>query len=210
MSFTRMKFEPKEEGLRSVDAYPALPKSEDEARGQFQGLLDQLRNAINGLMAALENTDEGASGAGNIGVAPITGVTGTTVYTMISNLKAQIDTVSAGSLTDNIVETRHIKDANITLGKMAENSVGASQIVKDAVTTDKILNKAVSAAKLDTIQTITLDSGDTLDYDTVNNKLKLTVSGCTPVQLAPVVFGKDATPTAATYPPGTIYIQYVE
>ncbi len=78
-----------------------------------------------------------------------------------------------------------------------------------AVGASNLADGSVGTAKLGTVQTITLDNGDTITYDAANNQLKLNVSGCTAVALAPIVFGTAASPPAGTYPKGTLYCRYV-
>ena len=217
MAFTRMAFSPTD-GLKNVNKFPSTPSSEDEAREQFQRMFDQVKTQVNALMGALENTEAGYSGAENVGVSPIPGVSGTTMRAILANLKAQMDGISAGSLTDNIVETRHIIDGVITLEKMAENSVDTGQLVAGAVTGDKLDAGAITADKLGVMQSFTLDlrsdvgvgEKDSLSYDTATRKLKLNVAGLIPAQLAPVVYGIGAAAPDGLYPPGTIYVQYVE
>ncbi len=247
MAFTQMEFDPAD-GLANETSYPATPESEAEARAQIQTPLNQLREALNGLMAELENAVTESSGAENIGSAAIAGVSGLTLYDQLADLKTQIDAVVSGGLTDNIIENNHLSDdcvtgaeiandsidsehyaaGSIDLEHLAADSVDGTKIADDsidsehyvdgsidaehlatgAVTETKIGTGAVTTTKLGTIQTITLDTDDTLTYDTANNRLVLNVSGCAPVQLCPVIFGTSASPPAGTYPKGTIYLTY--
>jgi hypothetical protein len=205
-----MAFTP-EDGLRNTEKYPATPASEDEAREQFQGLLDQLKAAVNNLMAALENADTEVSGAGNIGSAPIAnleymGTSPATVREQIIALNAKI----IDAITNGLSVSQIIGDKGIKPNMLDDNAVTAGKIAVNAVTADNIAAASVGDTKLGMIRTIKLDTGDTLVYDTTNNKLKLKVSGCTEVQLCPVFFSTSATPTAGTYPAGTIYFQFVE
>jgi len=69
---------------------------------------------------------------------------------------------------------------------------------------------AVGANNLGVIQTFKLDTGDTITYNPTTNQVFLNISGCTSVQLAPIVFGTSAPPPAGTYPKGTVYFQHEE
>lgn len=209
MAFTRMAFNPSD-GLKNAERYPATPSSEDEARGQIQGLLDQLKTATNNLMAALENADTEVSGAAKIGSEPVAnleyqGASPATVRGQIIALNEKI----TNAITNGLSISQIIGDGDITGNMLAEDAVTAGKIADSAVVLGNIAPHAVSQENLDTIQEITLDSGTTLLYDITNRKLKLKVSGCMEAQLCPVIFGEPATPPAGTYPAGTVYIQYV-
>ena len=210
MAFTRMEFNP-DKGLLNVDKYPSTPASEEEARGQIQGLMDQLKTSVNNLMAALENADTEVSGAAHIGSEPIAGLeyqgaSPMTVRQQIIALNEKIvDAITHGLSVSQIIGTKGVE-----AGMLDDRAVIAGNIDVDAVTESNIVSGAVTQSKLGLIQTIGLDSGDTLTYDRYNNKLKLLVNGCAEVQLCPVFYGTAATPTAGTYPAGTLYIQYVE
>lgn len=123
--------------------------------------------------------------------------------------------INAGAVTENKIGSNSvtavkIADGAVTANKIGTGAVTTDKIAAEAITAVKIGNGSVTQAKLGTIQSITLDSGDTITYDTASNKLKLNVSGCTSVMLAPMVIGTSATAPAGTYPAGTIYVQYTE
>lgn len=267
MGFKEMEFDPKD-GLRNP-GYHTTPSSEDAAREQIQGRLDELRDHINNqLYSELESIVPEESGADKIGSAAINGITyfdenqvehnAVTVYKQIESLKKQLNqavtegfgngditrsmiadsAIDDAKLAKNTVETDHIKDYQVDNSKLAGNSISHEKIQEDAVrenhiqqnavTSSKIVNGAVVAgkiglnavteaeiangevtqSKLGTIQSITLDSGDTVTYDAPNNLLKLNVNGCTSVQLAPIVFGTSMSPPAGTFPKGTLYLTY--
>lgn len=206
--FTDMEFDPAD-GLANKTSYPPTPASEDAARAQIQEPLNQVKAGLNGLMDELENSDVEVSGAASIGSEIISGVTGTTIREQVINLKAQIDNVSAGGLTDNIIENNHLSDDCVTGAEIADESIDNEHLAANAVLTEHITDGNVTQEKLGTIQEITLDTGDTLTYDTVNNKVKLNVSGCTAVELCPIVFGTSASAPEGTYPAGTMYVYYI-
>lgn len=125
-------------------------------------------------------------------------VTASIVDDAVTQDKIADDAVGADQLADNAVATANIQNLSVTEGK-----IGAG-----AVTQTKIGDAAVGTAQLGTVQTITLDTGDTITYNTTNNQLELNVSGCTKVYLCPMIYGTDATPPAGTYPKGTVYFQH--
>ncbi len=209
MGFTRMKFTP-EKGLRNSTVYPAKPQTEEEAREQVQGLLDQLMKAVNGLMGALENADTEVSGAAKIGSEPVTnleygGAAPTTIRGQIIALNEKI----INAITNGLSVSQILGNGDIKAGMVDAKAVTIGCIDDNAVTENCIADRAVSATKLGTIGTITLDEAGMIFYDTTNNKLKLKVAGCREVQLCPVVYGPEATPPTDQYPAGTVYIQYV-
>ena len=64
--------------------------------------------------------------------------------------------IAAGGLASNAVTTVKITDANVTLAKMAANSVDSDQYVDGSIDTAHIADNAVTAAKLDETGTYTV------------------------------------------------------
>jgi hypothetical protein len=138
---------------------------------------------INSVITALESVAEDDSGADAVGYD------GTVNAVTVKGAIDKINEGGSGSIPP---------DNSITQSKMTDDSIGTDELIDGNVTEDK----------LGTIQTITLDTGDTLTYDTANNVLELNVSGATSVQLAMIVFGTGASPPAGTFPQGTVYMQH--
>lgn len=88
------------------------------------------------------------------------------------------------------------------------NLVSVVNQINGKVKTDGIEDGAVTTDKLGTIEEITMASGDKILYNAANNTFELSVSGCTTVQLCPVVFGTSENPPAGTFPKGTLYLTY--
>ena len=100
-------------------------------------------------------------GAYNIGVDAISGVTGSVLYDVLSDLKAQIDNVSAGALTDGIVDTQYLHDDAVTTIKIADDAVTSAKIDDGAVGTAALDDGAVTTAKIaDGAVTTTLIADD--------------------------------------------------
>ena len=160
MAFTRMAFTPST-GLKNVDVFPATPVSEDAAREQFQRLLDQLKTAVNGLMAALENADTEVSGAAKMGSEPIAnleygGVSPATIRGQVVALNEKIiNAITNGLSISDALESNCIEDHMIQDG-----AVKAGKIYDDAVTESCIAPGAVLQENLGTIASITLDEND--------------------------------------------------
>jgi hypothetical protein len=247
MSFTQPALDPVD-GLRNTTAYITRPANETDARAQIQGVIDQVVDLIKQLISELESAT-GTSGAENIGSKAIDGVTGTTVYAQLADLKSKIDALVAVSVPDgSITNDKFATDVKIgslaaltttdkssvqaainevaaslaslsaTVAGLSTPTIGTSNIANKAVTREKIADKAVSTdqiadycitpIKLNYIDIISLDIGDYLIYNKATNELTLAISGCTPVALAPIVYGTSPTPPSGTFPKGTIYIQH--
>ena len=211
MGFTRMGFTPTT-GLKNADVFPATPVSEDAAREQFQRLLDQLKAAVNGLMAALENVTASAK----IGSGPVSYLAegGTTIWSQLEALSVKLNTAA----TEGLDLSAAVGPNGIVENMIHADAVTTPKILDGAVTTDKLLDGAVTPAKLGEMTSIPLkdrtdvgtEAQDELVYDGDAHTLTLSVAEITPAQICPVVYGTSPTPSPGTYPAGTIYIQYVE
>lgn len=90
----------------------------EDLKAYFDSSPEELRVALNDLVNALQSTTAGDSGAENIGSAPITGVSGATVYAQLEDIFNQLQTTSVGQIPDNsITDTKIGKrtvDPNLT------------------------------------------------------------------------------------------------
>jgi hypothetical protein len=77
---------------------PSLNPS--ELKAQFDAAPDEVRQYLNKLIDALKKTTVGDSGAKNIGVSPISGVTGNDIQTVLGNLT----TISGSNANGNYVK----------------------------------------------------------------------------------------------------------
>jgi len=156
MEFTKAAFVPDDDGLRNTDVYPATPASEDEAREQIQGLLDQLKDAVNKLIGEMENAETGTSGAERIGSAAISnlddaGVFPTTVHEQIALLGAKFQSAIAGeiSISEAIgpgeVTGSMIADGAVDSRHYAEGSIDSEHLSAGCVTGTKIGNAQVDS-----------------------------------------------------------------
>lgn len=145
---------------RGVDYVSELDNKPNDVGGlnpaQLKAVFDQAGMEI---QAYLNNTLtaelEAQTGAGNIGISAITGLTASTVQAALAALKTLIDNVSLGQV---IVGTNEIINSAVTTDKLADNAVTAAKI-KDgevgenelaglSVSTNKLQNGAVTADKL--------------------------------------------------------------
>lgn len=148
MAFDRMAFNPPT-GLCDTAQYPASPESEAQARQQVQSVSDQLKDYINlTFLPQLESAVAGDCGAKKIGSEEIQGVDGTDVLSQIESLKAQLDDVSAGSVSDGSITESKLAENAVTQTKIADSAVCSAQIAENAVTEAKIQNGAVCKDKI--------------------------------------------------------------
>lgn len=215
MALNRMKYTPSD-GLKNSETFQATPASEEDAREQFQRLLDQIKEQVNALMAALENKSDEVSGAhqigsGNVGQLVYNGAAARTIWTQLAALNQRIDDAISGGLSIGEI----IKAGDIESSMLDTEAVTEDKLALDSVTETRIKDAAVTTNKLGIVSKLVLknrseqgpDKVDTLNYE--GTTLTLKVVGCEDVVLAPVVFGKASTPSG-NYPAGTIYIQYVD
>ncbi|MDF2854232.1 MAG: hypothetical protein K0Q87_83 [Neobacillus sp.] len=66
--------------------------SAEAMKGQFDAAPNEVREYLNKLVDALKKTEEGDSGAKNIGASAITGLTGTDIQTIMESLKTYTET----------------------------------------------------------------------------------------------------------------------
>lgn len=93
-----------------------------------------LQTAHNALIDDLLNSSTGTSASEQLGSAPITGVTGSTVYTQLAYIEGQVQDIIGGSVPPGTITGAMIQDNAITLAKMADNSVSTAEIVDGSVT----------------------------------------------------------------------------
>ena len=131
---TRMAFNPPD-GYKNAVSFPDEPTSEADARAKLQNIPDQLKDFVNNtLIAGLESTTTGSSGAENIGSAPIENVEGTNVRAQIENLKSQIDDISAGAMSDGSVTENKLADGAATTEKVADGAITKDKLAPRALT----------------------------------------------------------------------------
>ncbi len=157
MDFSEMKFYP-EDGLRNK-YYEATPASEDAAREQIQGRLDEVKKHINDtLNNELESIEPGESGAERIGSAAIDGITYTdeelveqnavTVHMQIKRLKEQLTQAVTEGFGEGDIITNMIANSAIDNTKLALNSVETGHIKDDQVNNSKLAGNSVSYDKI--------------------------------------------------------------
>jgi len=105
---------------------PSENQTAADIKAWFDSSPEELRVKLNGLIDDLTSVSAGDSGAKNIGVSPIAGLTGADVETLLQALKTQVDTktVSTGDhtgswqgLTPQMIGAPEMNSARITLAE---------------------------------------------------------------------------------------------
>ncbi|WHY76065.1 H-type lectin domain-containing protein [Neobacillus sp. WH10] len=78
---------------KDVSDLPDSPAANQaaELKAQFDAAPNEVREYLNKLIDALKKTEDGDSGADNIGATAIAGLTGTTIQTLLESLKTHAD-----------------------------------------------------------------------------------------------------------------------
>lgn len=96
---------------------PGSAYSASEVKGYFDSSPEELRLALNAVIDNLLSQVVGQSGAENIGSAPIPGLSGTNVFTQLTGLEAQIQSLVAGVLPPGTVTSAMLQNGAVTLLK---------------------------------------------------------------------------------------------
>ncbi|MZQ99481.1 MAG: hypothetical protein GT601_17580 [Acidaminobacter sp.] len=145
---------------------------------------EELRVALNGVIDLLVST----SGAANVGMTPITGVSASTVQGTLEAIKTYIDLqiqgVVAGSLPEGALNLSNAPDVNVT------GVADGDALVWDT-TTSKWITFAPQAKVVKGTSTITSTGWEAATGDYAR-KLVLTVSGITATDTVRITLDKDA------------------
>lgn len=82
---------------------PTTPASEAAIRLQVDGAIQELYDALDSIVA-------GSSGSELVKSAPISGITGSTVYAQIANIYTQLTGIVLGLITDNTITDAKLVD----------------------------------------------------------------------------------------------------
>lgn len=102
-------------------------------KADFDSQAQELLTFVNAILTAL-----GASTSGNgtelIGAPAITGVSGSTLYAQLTDLRAQIVTIIGGAIPPSSVTTAMIQNLAVTAAKIALATITNAQIAADTIT----------------------------------------------------------------------------
>lgn len=100
----------------------------DQVKANFDSRAEELKDKVNALIDDLMATTNGDSGAHNIGVQPIEGLTGNNLYEVLQSIKNSISSVALGTIPDNsITNSKLVTD--IRIGSLATlNTTNKSNI----------------------------------------------------------------------------------
>ena len=178
MGFTEMRFDPAD-GLRN-ESFDTTPVSEDAAREQIQGRLDEIKDYINNYLSSeLESIVPDQSGAERVGSAAIDGITyidndlvehsAVTVHMQIKRLKEQLTQAVTEGFGEGDITTNMIADGAIDNTKLAQNAVETSSIKNAQISNDKLAENSVS---YDKIQADAVRGGHIQDNSITDSKIK--------------------------------------
>jgi len=176
---------------------------------------EELRVAFNALVDALLATTDGASGADNIGATAVSGLTGTTVQTLIESLKTYAETlvvdVQSGSLADNsIAEIKmHASMKKQAGGVLPFDDFSAANVLTKLLTVDGP-SSGLNADLLDGLEGAAFQAAIVRGTGTIStsgwvantgdypHKLDVAISGVVSANSVHVYIDKDDQDTAQT------------
>lgn len=119
---------------------PNSTMTASEVKAQFDAAPDEVRQYLNLLIDDLQSVVDGDSGADNIGATAITGLTGTTVQSLLEALKTLVDKKSNSTdvytkmlLDDGQLDTRYFSENE--LQSSIDSSSGADKVGATPIST---------------------------------------------------------------------------
>ena len=156
----------------SAADFPTFEEDEAQVRADMQCLFAELEVGLQKLITELQkkNTGNGSSGATNIGIDAIVGLTGVTdVQSALAMLVDAINNVSVGTLQDHSVTNAKLSRKTDTDGA----SVKQENIAAGAVDTTELAAGAVTGAKTDFSAGLNISGALTTDDATLGGKIFL-------------------------------------
>jgi hypothetical protein len=126
MSLADNKIASFEKRISDLPDRPSPTYSATDIKGYFDSSPEELRVALNGIIDDLLSTIAGTSGAEAVGSAPISGLTGTSVYAQLVALEAQIQALVGGVLPPGVVTSAMLQDGAVTHVKLSPGEQTAS------------------------------------------------------------------------------------
>ena len=142
--------------------------SATQVKEKFNSRGDELRTFLNGLVDIFNSTADGSSGADNIAMTPISGITAAanTTQAIAEALKTYADSLSMGAISDNAVSTAKIQDGAVTAAKVAADVATQAELDAEASTrssADGVLQGNINS------EASTRSSADSTLQDNINN-----------------------------------------
>jgi hypothetical protein len=152
------------------DLYKA--KTSAEIKQDFDSRGEQLKIKLNDLIDQLQSIADGDSGADNIKATSITGLTGTTVQSLLESLKQFIDAESAGLQEEIHNLDNLILDVNSllyqTIGNLNTTNTNVTKVEQDSISRDNSHQNSLKAHKSENIEY----SGSLVDQTNVKGALE--------------------------------------
>jgi len=112
----------------------------DELKVLLDSMPKEARDFINGLVGIFNSITDGSSGADNIAMTAVSGLSGATVQAIVESLKTALDEAVLGA----------IADGSLTTAKYANGSVTAAKCAADVATQAELDTEASSRSSADT------------------------------------------------------------
>lgn len=170
MSFTRFNFS---KNWENPADFPTYEENEEQVRADMQCLYDELKDALNGLMTALEKTASSGNGASNIGIRALTSLPGVTnVMDAIATIMTEMANIQAGTVLPGSVTDTELADGAVTTPKVAAGAITGPKLASGAVTGAK----CDFSAGLTIAGTLNQQGQIILDSDCYGEELPVTVT----------------------------------
>lgn len=137
--------------------FPTIETSESQVRADLQDLHDQIRTSVNLIIDELESTNAEYSGASQVGVSPIAGISATNVQAAIAALKALIGEAESTASEDLSEHTTDKGNPHQVSGDQVPVSV-------EGITATKV---EAALAEIKSLLDQKAESSDLGDYETV-------------------------------------------
>lgn len=129
------------------ELYLTYPNSLDIKKA-FDSRCEDIQTKYNGLIDYLLQTTASDSGANNIGVTSIPGISGNDIQTVLESLKTAIDNASTGSIPDGSLDGVKLKESTITYNKIGNGQVKRVNLEDYVINRQKIADGEVTQIKI--------------------------------------------------------------
>lgn len=143
MAFTKLTTD-----MNYISALPDAPSDAGMSAAELKAEFDKAGNTVKTYISGLIDEISSSAAAGNIGVAAIDGISGSTVQAAMESLKNAIDDIVSASVPDDSITTAKLAALAVTTAKLAELAVTADKLANGAVTEDKLAINSVATAKV--------------------------------------------------------------
>lgn len=127
MSFNRLT-----QDISYISKLADKPNQAGMSAAELKAEFDKSGNVIKTFINSFFDTLEGNTGASNIGIQPIAGMTANKVQSALSELYAKAATIGTSQLANGAVTADKLNAAAVTTVKIAEGNVTKNKLAEDA------------------------------------------------------------------------------